>query len=262
MKTRPNRKIDKSDARTDNLQRKAETKIKTDKPKPTKSLSERLIHELQVHQIELERQNEELRSSMAEKEVMLREIHHRVKNNLQIVSSLMDLQSDTIKNEDARAALHNSKMRVLLIARLHQQLCQSDDLANVHVAGFLPDIARFLCQSYGKNSVIMQNYVDDIVLDVDRIIPCGLIVNELVTNALKHSFSATAEGQITIAMKRDGNEYELGVSNTGTPLPAGFDVKNAGTMGLRLLQMLTRQLHGALSVESGERTVFKVRFPV
>jgi two-component system, sensor histidine kinase PdtaS len=211
---------------------------------------------------ELEKQIERLQRSLVEKDVLMREVHHRIKNNLQVVSSLMDLQSDSIKNEDARAALQESKIRVLFMARLHQQLCQTQDFTNVRVAGFLPDIARFVCQSYGAKNVTVRECMEDIVLDIERVIPCGLIVNELVTNALKHSLSEKAEGEISISMKRDGNDYELDIGNTGTRLPAGFDVQNAKSMGLRLVQMLTRQLRGNLTFESGEATVFKIRFPV
>jgi two-component system, sensor histidine kinase PdtaS len=220
------------------------------------------LHALRVRQVELERQVDGLRRSLAEKDVLIREVHHRIKNNLQVVSSLMDLQSDTIQNEDARAALYESKIRVLFMARLHQQLCQSQDFTNVRLAGFLPDIAQFLCQSYGTKNITVQNRMEDIVLDIERVIPCGLIVNELVTNALKHSFREKTAGEVSIFMKRDGNEYELGVGNTGTRLPEGFDIQNAKSMGLRLVQMLTRQLRGRLTFESGRETVFKVRFPV
>jgi two-component sensor histidine kinase len=232
------------------------------KKSPSPEKSRKSLDQLRARQVELEKQIEVLRRSLVEKDVLMREVHHRIKNNLQVVSSLMDLQSDTIQNEDARAALYESKIRVLFMARLHQQLCQSQDFTNVRVAGFLPDIAQFLCQSYGTKNITVQNRMEDIVLDVERVIPCGLIVNELVTNALKHSFRERTAGEVCIFMKRDGNEYELGVGNTGAQLPAGFDIQNAKSMGLRLVQMLTRQLRGRLTFESGEETVFKVRFPV
>jgi two-component system, sensor histidine kinase PdtaS len=234
----------------------------TRKKSPASKEPLKQLHELRARQAELERQVEELRRSLAAKDVLIREVHHRIKNNLQVVSSLMDLQSDTIQNEDARAALYESKIRVLFMARLHQQLCQSQDFTNVRLAGFLPDIAQFLCQSYGMKNVTVQNRMENIVLDIERVIPCGLIVNELVTNALKHSFRERTTGEVSVFMQRNGNEYELSVGNTGAQLPAGFDIENAKSMGLRLVQMLTRQLRGRLTFESGEKTVFKVSFPV
>ena len=210
---------------------------------------------------ESKRAEEALKRSLAEKDILLREVHHRVKNNMQVIASLMDLQSATIKNEDARTALRESKTRIQFMARLHQQLYQSQDLAHIHVAEFFRHISQFLQQTYSMNRITMKDRVEDIALDIDTAIPCGLIVNELVTNAFKHAFSADAGGEVSICMKRDGDEYELCVCNTGTPLPPGLDIQHVESLGLRLVQLLTRQLGGKLVVESGENTAFKIRFP-
>jgi len=205
---------------------------------------------------------EALRKSLSEKDLLMAEVHHRVKNNMQVIASLMDLQSDSIKNADARAALQDSKLRVQFMARLHQLLYQSQDIVNIKVTAFLPEIAGFVQQSYGMNNVILRERVDDLIIDIDRAISCGLIVNELASNAFKHAFSAGTGHELTLGMRRDGNEFELSVGNTGKMLSDGFDIRHSRSLGLRLVEMLTRQLCGKLAIESGEKTTFIIRFPV
>jgi PAS domain S-box-containing protein len=202
-----------------------------------------------------------LRRSLEEKEVLLREIHHRVKNNMQVVASLMDLQSE-INNEEARAALQDGKLRVQFMVQLHQRLHQSGDVANIGMAEFIPDIVRLVGSTYGMSNVMIQTRIDNITLDMDTTIPCGLIVNELVSNAFKHAFSGKKKEELLISMKRDGNEYELCVENTGNPLPPGFNIQGTKSLGLRLVSMLTRQLRGTLTFKSAKKTVFTLRFPM
>jgi PAS domain S-box-containing protein len=204
-----------------------------------------------------------LKSSLKEKEVLLKEIHHRVKNNLQIVSSMLNLQMDQITDRQALDLFQESQTRVRSIAMFHEKLYQSKDLAHVDIVGYLQGLATSLFATYGvdPNAISLSLEVEDLPLGVDAAISCGLIVNELVSNALKHAFPpGHAQGEVWIALRADGREVVLEVADNGVGFPSDLDVNSPGTLGLRLVDILVDQLDGSIELDPRGKTRFEIRF--
>ncbi|TDQ82434.1 PAS domain S-box-containing protein [Dongia mobilis] len=207
---------------------------------------------------------ESIRQALREKDVLLSEVHHRVKNNLQIIHSLLDLQSSQIDDPTVIAMLRDSQNRIRSMSLIHQTLYQSKDFARVDFANFLDSLLPTLMDSYSTASdrIALSVAVDDVHLPLNQAIPCGLIVNELIANALKHAFPGGMRGRIDVASRRSGdNEVALSVSDDGIGLRDGQEIKSA-TLGLTLVQMLARQLHGEISVNRRNPTRFDLTFPV
>ena len=152
---------------------------------------------------ERKRIEEGIRSSLAEKEVLLSEIHHRVKNKLQVITSLLDLQARNVEGEDIVSVLRDSHNRILSMALVHEQLYQSPDLAKIDFSDYLGSVAASMCDSYGVNgdNIKVNVHAGHVVLDVERAIPCGLIVTELISNALKHAFTPSGRGEINVDLR-------------------------------------------------------------
>ncbi|BAY37447.1 two-component sensor histidine kinase [Nostoc sp. NIES-2111] len=211
-----------------------------------------------------QRQTEEkVKSSLKEKEVLLKEIHHRVKNNLGIVSSLLQMQSRRTQDHQASAILRDSQNRIASIALVHEKLYRSDDLANIDFAQYIPDLTTHLFDSYNvsSNCIRLNTQVEDVSLDIETAIPCGLIINELVSNALKYAFSDNLGGEIQVKLYQEKDQtLTLIVQDNGIGLPAEFDSKKAKTLGLTLVQGLVKQLRGQLEIQSQAGTEFKISF--
>jgi len=207
---------------------------------------------------------EQIRASHKEKEVLLKEIHHRVKNNLQIVSSLLGLQFGNVQDKQALEVLNASRDRVRSMALVHEYLYQSEDLARIDFDEYIRSLTGYLFQLHAdKLSAITLNInVDDnILLDIDRAIPCGLIINELVSNSLKHAFPEGKEGEIKIALHLiDEDEFELAVSDNGIGIPEDLDFRNTGSLGLQLVTALVKQLDGEIELNRTEGTEFRIKF--
>jgi PAS domain S-box-containing protein len=205
---------------------------------------------------------EQIKTSLKEKEVLIKEIHHRVKNNLQVVSSLLFLQSQTVKDEETRRILEESRNRVKSMAFIHKQLYQSKNLAHIDFASYVRSLTKNLLTSYrtNGNDISLDVRVDDIFLALDSAIPCGMIINELVSNTLKHAFSNHSAGHITVDLHQEGEKNVLVVSDNGVGLPVGLDVHTTETLGLQLVSALVQQLDGTLELERGSGTVFKISF--
>jgi two-component sensor histidine kinase/CheY-like chemotaxis protein len=205
-----------------------------------------------------------LRTSLAEKEVLLKEVHHRVKNNLQIVSSLLSLQA--LKFDDAlSAAFMDSQARVRAMALVHEKLYRSGDLSRIYFPDYLRQLSTFLLQAYRPKGKAVDSDIQchDLCLPVDFAIPCGLIVNELFTNSLKHAFPGRSSGTIRLRASQEGSQAHLVVEDDGVGFPPDFVVEQAESLGLQLVTNLTHQLSGTLTVDSdpsGSR--FTLRFPV
>ena len=196
-------------------------------------------------------------------EVLLKEIHHRVKNNLQVISSLLALQARASGDERTRALLTESRDRLRSMALIHEKLYQTGSARGVSFASYVRDLAAHLRHSYAGNSesVQLRIDVDDIALDLDLSVPCGLIITELLSNALKHAFPGGRHGTVTVGLhKEPDGAFLLSVSDDGVGLPAGMDVRGAATLGLRIVSMLVEQLKGTLSQGSGPGALFTVRF--
>ena len=214
------------------------------------------------HDLTDRKQDEDaIHASLKEKEMLLKEIHHRVKNNLQVISSLLNLQSNSIESKETRELVRESQNRVRSMALIHEKLYQSESLAQVQFAEYLRNLTRDLFRSYSAGGVGLKLQAEDIPLDVDTAIPCGLIVNELVSNALKYAFQGGRTGDLHISFLKISRERcALTVTDNGVGLPADIDIKNPKTLGLQLVNMLVNQLHGTLDVVTDGGTTFMVTF--
>ena len=208
------------------------------------------------------RANDKLKEALNEKEIMLKEIFHRVKNNLQVVSSLINLQARNVKNEAVANLLKQSTDRIKSMALIHENLYQSKDLANINFASYIHDLVDHLLLSHGVSSskVNVSMGIDDVCLDVDTAIPCGLLINELLSNALVHAFPDDRQGKIGITFTQDQGEFILVITDNGIGFPLDLDYKTSASLGLQLVVMLTNQLMGHMSLDQSAGTTFRIRF--
>lgn len=214
----------------------------------------------------LKAEHDRLARSLAEKEVLLQEVHHRVKNNLQVVASLLRLQADGFQDQAVADALRESQHRVESMALIHEQLYESGDLRQVNLAEHAGLLMNNLLHAYGADPgrISGQVTMEPLVLGVDQAIPAGLILNELISNALKHAFPNGRGGQIVVAGGLSQGRVEMTVRNTGAELPADFDPGKSASLGLRIVTILSRQLKGTFEFERGSRnpgTAFRIWFP-
>ena len=214
---------------------------------------------------ERQQAQEQLKASLKEKEVLLKEIHHRVKNNLQIISSLLKLQSSYLKDIEAQALFKDSYNRVRSMALIHEKLYRSSDLAKIDLADYIRNLLGNLFSSYGVSSqaIELKLKVDNISLDVDTAIPCGLIINELVSNSIKYAFIPDLCGEICVefSLKRE-NEYILLISDNGVGLPSDFDLEQTDSLGLQLVFNLAEQLGGSIDLNTAHGTKFIIKFGI
>ncbi|MCC7557759.1 MAG: PAS domain S-box protein, partial [Methanobacteriaceae archaeon] len=202
-----------------------------------------------------------IKKSLREKEILLREIHHRVKNNLQIISTLLELQCDQIKDEEVMELYRESENRIQSIALIHENLYQSDDLASIQIDEYINNLLNDLMNSYGIESSVNLNIdVDRITLGIETAIPCGLIINELVSNSLKYAFPNGTSGNIYLSLKeKDDGTFKLLISDDGSAFPSDFEEKKNRTLGLQLVNNLVKQLDGDLDFNK-EKKEFKINF--
>jgi len=204
---------------------------------------------------------EQIAAALREKEILLAEIHHRVKNNLQIIHSLLDLQAMQVEDPKALQILQDSQGRILSMALIHQTLYQSKDFAQVDFALFLETLTGQLQGSLGSDGIAFKLKLEPVMLPIQKAIPCGLIVNELVSNALKHAFPNTAEGTIEIELSsEEDGAVNFAVRDDGVGLPEDLDVNHTPTLGLHLVRLLSEQIGAALSVQRRNPTRFTLRF--
>lgn len=209
---------------------------------------------------------QQIKSSLKEKEVLLKEIHHRVKNNLQVISSLLNLQSGYVKDKRALDMFRDSQNRVRSMALIHEKMYQSKDLARIDFSAYVNNLVTYLFRVFGVDSdeVSFKVSIRGIFLDIDRAIPCGLIINELVSNSLKHAFPGKASGKnigIGLARARKKSHYVLTVFDNGVGFPGHLDHKDTKTLGLQLVNTLSEQLNGKLELRrKKDKTEFRVVF--
>jgi PAS domain S-box-containing protein len=210
---------------------------------------------------ELKEKEEEIRKSLQEKEVLLREIHHRVKNNLQIIASLLHLQEDSIDEKEVADVLKESEGRVKSMAMVHEKLYQSPSFSKINLKQYIEKLLSDIIFTYGTptGSIKTKLIIKDINLNIDTAIPLGLIINELVTNSAKYAFPQS-EGTITIKLKSLPEQMELTISDNGIGMPKDIDIKNSNTLGLQLVNGLVNQLDGELKLDRSHGTEFKIIF--
>jgi PAS domain S-box-containing protein len=211
-----------------------------------------------------ERKESEARTqaSLREKEVLLKEVHHRVKNNLQVITSLLNLQAERSADEHVQVVLRENQARIKSMSLVHEELYQSEELALVNFSDYLRRLTSGLMQAYDKagKSIAVHYDMDDLCLGIDAAIPCGLIVNELLTNTIDHAFKGRQGGNVKIRFFRQGRKFLLGVTDDGIGLPEAIDVHSTETLGLHLVSTLTEQLKGGLTVTRDQGTSFILEF--
>ncbi len=207
---------------------------------------------------------EELRHLAREKEVMLRELNHRVKNNLQVIASLLRLEARQMSDPKAHEAVMAVYDRVYAMARIHEMLYGSPDMSQADVGRYVQRLVGYLRPSFGGANVVVQTQVaGNLRLDLDRLITCGLLLNELVTNALKHAFPEGRTGQVRVELRSEGDEAVLVVEDDGVGLPEELDVEKSESVGLSLVHMFAQQLKGTVWFERKQQgTRVCVRFPL
>ena len=222
-----------------------------------------VLRELREAKIRNERKlaDARLRASLEEKEFLLKEIHHRVKNNLQVIASMLRMQAERADDERLLAHFQAAQSRIHSMALVHEKLYRSSDFADINFAEYLRDVTAELFRLYSKDGVFLETDIQDIRMSVDLAIPCGLIVNELVSNSLKHAFPDGRRGVITIAMRVDGpDSYLLTVEDTGIGMTATFDPLRGKTLGLNLVSLLVQQIDGTVKIESRNGTRYAIGF--
>jgi len=206
-----------------------------------------------------------IRSSLEEKEILLKEIHHRVKNNLQVICSLLNLQKSKHDNEVILNILNDSEHRVKSMALIHEKLYRSHDLSSIDISDYTRKLVTVLFRSFeGQNSrVKLDIKMEEFFLGVDQAVPLGLIINELASNALKHAFSNITNGELIIESNLiNDNCFELVIKDNGKGLPENLDQIKSDSLGLQLVNTLTNQLDGKLEATSENGTRWVISFPV
>ncbi len=203
-----------------------------------------------------------------EREVLIKEVHHRVKNNFMVVSSLLNMQSNKMKEKKIQDAFKISLDRIRTMSLIHEKLYQSRDLSNINFADYINSLAMNLYHSYNINpeKIQLKKEVEDITLDINKAIPCGLAINELVTNSLKYAFPPGWDktGLISISLKKVNNdEIELVISDNGVGMSKDIDIEKCDSLGLRLVHILIReQLGGTVEIDKKNGTEYKLRFKI
>lgn len=205
---------------------------------------------------------EKIAASLREKEALLKEIHHRVKNNMQVISSLLNLQTYEVKDKQVLEVLRESQSRIKSMALVHEKLYQSPDLALIDFGAYIRSLATYLFRMYviDLNRISLAIDVQDVYLSVDVAIPCGLIVNELISNCLKHAFPDGRTGQISIHLHPLGDFYELVIQDDGVGLPAGLNFRETESLGMQLICTLIRQIDGQIETSQEAGTTFRILF--
>ncbi|MXN90375.1 hypothetical protein GR160_03980 [Flavobacterium sp. Sd200] len=226
------------------------------------SLKQRSNKNLEIKQQEIEIQNTFLKRLVEEKQWLLKEIHHRVKNNLQIVMSLLNSQSAYLKDQVAVTAIKNSQHRVHSMSLIHQKLYKSDDLAAINMPEYINELIDYLKDSFDlDHNIYFETEIEDIDMDVSQAVPIGLILNEAITNSIKYAFGANRNGRITVKLAYSHDDYFiLTIADDGSGLPSGFDITKTTSLGMKLMQGLSSDLDGNFRIVSDNGTKITVEF--
>lgn len=207
--------------------------------------------------------SKEIKESLKEKEVLLQEIHHRVKNNMQIISSLMSLQTKYVDDEVSLDVLKESQNRVKSMALVHEKLYRSEDLTHINIYNYINNLVLDLFFSYGvsRDQITPIIDIDEIKLNIETAVPCGLIINELVSNVIKHAFRDKKGGKMWLSLHlTDDNQIELMVADNGSGLPNGFNINSSNSLGMQLVNSLVNQLDGSIKIKRSNGTKFTILF--
>jgi two-component sensor histidine kinase len=202
----------------------------------------------------------ELTKTVGEKEVLIREVHHRVKNNLQIIISLLNLQSRYINDETTLSAFRESQNRIKVMALVHEKLYQSKDISKINLYDYVHFLGNSLLQYFGMKGkgITLTMDIRDISLSVDTAIPLGLIFNELISNSLKYAFPGGRKGEISVAIHRQDDTLTILFKDNGVGIPNDLDWRNAKSLGIRLVISLVEQLNGTIELDRTAGTTFNI----
>ena len=206
---------------------------------------------------------EQIKTSLREKEVLLRELHHRVKNNVQVMASLLRLQTGHIKNEKMQEMIGSYLSRIQSMGIIHEKLYQSEDIARINLPHYIHSLVNHLFHTYGvkPNAVELRVEMEDLYLDINRAIPLGLIINEIVSNSLKHGFPASKRGEVFITLQStDEGKAVLEIRDTGVGIPNDINLKNPRSLGLQLVNDLVNQIGGHFELTRNKGTIFRITF--
>ena len=207
---------------------------------------------------------EQIKSSLKEKEVLIRELYHRTKNNMQVIISMLHLQSRSIEDNNVLQIFGEMENRIKTMALVHEKLYQTKDLSRVDLKEYFNDLLSLLVRSYKELSggITINTVMDSVSVTIDYAIPCGLIINEIISNCFKHAFSESKKGEIRIGLKsQTDGEIEIRVFDDGVGMPEGFDYREASSLGIQTIVALTEhQLNGKLDLNTDKGTEFQIRF--
>jgi len=205
---------------------------------------------------------DEIVSSLNEKQILLREIHHRVKNNLQIISSLLSLQSGGLSENNFRDFFIKSQNRVKSIAIVHEMLYKNENISKINFKNYIDELSGYILDTYNAENIKINIIAENIFLDTEVTMNLGLIVNEIISNAVKHAFNEVKEGTITIELTKENDFYFLKVRDNGIGLPDSFDIKKTSTLGMHLISSLVKKIEGNLEIKNNVGTEFIITFEV
>ncbi len=247
-----------------------------------KRVTERTVELIQANKTlqreiyERKRAEDQINKSLKEKEVLLKEIHHRVKNNLQVISSLLSIQSRSVGDRGVKEIFNESNNRVKSMALIHEQLYKTQDIGSIDCGEYIKNLVAQIFESYRVDNIKYRVKIQEMSVDIDTAMNCGLIIGELVSNSLKHAFLSDrvknkkirSDGEVTIELRSDNYDrydpprrlYTLTVSNNGEPFPKHLDFQNAKTLGLQLVKTMVEQLDGNIEIKRGEGTSFEITF--
>ena len=206
-----------------------------------------------------------IQNSLREKEILLREIHHRVKNNLQTITSLLDLQAESIKDSESRKAFKSTQSRIRSMALIHERLYKSENLERIKAREYIQHLIEYLEGTYqtSNTNIEIKTDVENLFLNLDTAIPCGLIINELVSNCMKYAFNKNPSGTVLVSLQKLREEYlVLQVTDNGSGIPQDVNPLDSPSLGLQLVNLLTKQINGVLEIDSNIGTSISISFPV
>jgi PAS domain S-box-containing protein len=213
---------------------------------------------------ENKKNEEKLTQSLREKEVLLKEVHHRVKNNMQVISSILNIQSSYVKDVYALNLLSECQNRIKSMAFIHESLYQSENFESINFSEYVSSLTKNLVHTYSINSqkIKLILTLDKLILNLDLSIPCGLIINEIISNSLKYAFPNNRDGIIFVTLSAKQKKVTIEVGDNGIGLPKSIDIKNSETLGLQLIETLVDQINGKVKLSRNKGTVFKINFNI
>jgi two-component sensor histidine kinase len=219
-----------------------------------------IVHDITERKIA----QKKIEGSLKEKEILLKEVHHRVKNNLQVISSILNLQKSYLKDESIGEILSEIQNRIISMAFVHENLYRANDFSTIDLNGYVSDLLSHIAQSFFQEHIRLQTVLSDqnIPLSLDQAIPCGLIINELVSNAFKYGFPDKKKGIIKVIVTENNRQIEISVQDNGVGFPKDFTFEVSHTLGLQLVTSLVNQLDGSIQQTQSKGVGFKIKFKI